>query len=128
MKVTCCLPIGTTSANRPAALLVVLSLLLDGCASRHARIVEVQQPHDATMNCLQLRSEISATNRMLLTYGVDRSQQSDRNQLAILGAFLNPMILIQVDGGDAADREVNAYSMRNSHLQRLSTKKGCTND
>jgi type IV pilus biogenesis protein CpaD/CtpE len=113
---------------RVVLLAAAASLVLHSCASRPARTVDVAQPHDELMTCPQLLSEISATRRMSIAYGTDNSQQSERNQLAMLGVFVNPMILMHADTGDAAARETSAYTARAAHLEKLSQKKECKND
>lgn len=98
------------------------------CAARPARTIDVRQPHDEAMGCAQLASEMSASRRMLWTYGTDRAQQSERNQLAMLGVLVNPMILMNADAGDAADKEHGAYVARIAHLESLRASKECPSE
>lgn len=102
--------------------------IIASCAARPARTIDVRQPHDEHMGCAQLTSEISASRRMLWTYGTDRAQQSERNQLAMLGVLVNPMILMNADAGDAADKEHGAYVERIAHLENLRAAKECPNE
>jgi hypothetical protein len=102
--------------------------IVTSCAARPARTVDVRQPHDEVMGCSQLASELSASRRMLLTYGTDRAQQSERNQLAILGVLVNPVILMNADAGDAADKEHGAYVARIAYLESLRAAKECSNE
>jgi hypothetical protein len=113
-----------------AALAVLLpaALLAAGCAQRQARPVEVSQPHDAMMNCQQLRSEMLATRSMVGKYTIDNAQQSDRNRQAVAGALFMPVALMNMDTGDASDREALAYGARAAHLENLGKQKGCSND
>lgn len=104
------------------------ALLLAGCAQRPPRAIETVQAHDGRMNCQQLRSEISASHRLIGSYGVDHAQQSERNRQAVIGAVINPMSLMNMDTGNAADHEVAAYSARIAHLETLSQQKACTHD
>jgi hypothetical protein len=110
------------------AFIFVAGAILAGCAARPARTIEVRQPHDELMGCAQLASEISASGRMLWTYGTDRAHQSERNQLAMLGVFVNPMILMNADAGDAAEKEYGAYVARIAHLETLRASKECSNE
>ncbi|MBI1245122.1 MAG: hypothetical protein GC202_08960 [Alphaproteobacteria bacterium] len=110
-----------------AALSILAALLLEGCAARTARVVDIVQPHDELMGCEQLQSEISATRRMAGAYDIDNGQQSERNQLALLGALVNPIILMNADAGDAATQEAGAFGARAAHLENLRQKKECKN-
>lgn len=107
----------------PAAMAI---LLLAGCANRHPRLVAVEKPYDGQLNCQQLSSEISAAQRLIGSYQTDNAQQSSRNGQAVVGAVLMPVSLMNMDTGDAADQEVNAYSQRIAHLQKLSKEKACS--
>jgi hypothetical protein len=100
-------------------------LALGGCASREARSIEAVQAHDDTMSCAQLRAEFSATDRMLVAYRTDEVQQSERNQLAVMGALINPFILMHADAGDAGAKEQSAYRARRMRLTDLMQAKGC---
>lgn len=119
---------GARSKTGVTLALVVSALILGGCAARTARTIEVRQPHDAEMGCAQLDSEISAMRRLMQAYAADGAQQSERNQMAVLGALVNPMILINADPGDAATKELLAYGQRIDHLSSLKTAKECPND
>jgi hypothetical protein len=107
---------------------IAVSLFFGACAARQERSIDVRQSHDEIMGCMQLDSEISASRRMIGSYGPDLSQQSDRNQWALLGALVNPLMLMQIDGGDAAIRETNAFSDRIRHLENLRIEKECKSD
>jgi hypothetical protein len=109
------------------AALVALAVIA-ACADRPARPVDVVQPFDDRMNCLQLRSEIAATRRIVASYAVDRDQQLERNAMSVMAAPLNPVFLMQLDTSDATDREVAAYLARLAHLTELADKKGCSDD
>lgn len=80
------------------------------------------------MGCAQLDSEISAMRRLILAYGTDGAQQSERNQLAVLGALVNPFILMHADTGDAASKELVAYHQRIEHLASLRKNRECPNE
>lgn len=111
------------------ALAIMLPMALTaGCAQRQARPVEASQPHDALMNCQQLRSELLATRSMIGKYGVDHAQQSDRNRQAVAGALFMPVALMNMDTGTASETEAAAYGMRANHLENLGKQKGCSND
>src|SRR5262245_9117697 len=109
-----------------AALFALAALA--ACASRPARPVDVVQPFDDRLNCLQLRSEIAATRRIVASYAVDREQQLERNAMSVMAAPINPVFLMQLDTSDATDREVAAYLARLAHLTELADKKGCSDD
>lgn len=108
--------------------LTILALVLGACAARTAREIDVRQPHDAEMGCAQLDGEISAMRRLILAYATDGAQQSERNQLAVLGALVNPFILVNADPGDAASKELAAYHQRIEHLASLRRAKECPNE
>ncbi len=102
-----------------------MCLALGGCASREARSIEAVQAHDEMMSCAQLRAEFSAADRMLIAYRTDETQQSERNQLAVMGALFNPLILMHADAGDAGAKEQSAYRARRARLVDLMQAKGC---
>ncbi len=118
----------SAAAVRTTLGLALSAAILAGCAQRQARPVEASQPHDALMNCQQLRSELLATRSMIGKYTVDHSQQSDRNRQAVAGAIFMPMALMNMDTGNASEREAAAYGMRANHLENLGKQKGCSND
>jgi PBP1b-binding outer membrane lipoprotein LpoB len=105
-----------------------MALLLAGCAQRPARPIETVQAHDMQMTCPQLRSEMSATRRMMGHYSTDQAQQSERNRQAVVGAVFAPVALMNMDTGNASEREVSAYGARLTHLESLSQQKACPND
>lgn len=107
------------------AVAVALSLVLGGCAAREARGIDAVQAHDEVMSCAQLRAEFSATDRMLVAYRTDEVQQSERNQLAVMGALVNPLILMHADPGDANAKEQSSYRARRTRLADLMQTKGC---
>lgn len=110
----------------PNALIAVgLCLAIGGCAAREVRSIDAVQAHDETMSCAQLRAEFSAADRMLLAYRADETQQSERNQLAVMGALINPFILMHADAGDASAKEQSAYRARRARLLDLMQAKGC---
>jgi hypothetical protein len=111
---------------RTAALVALVALA--ACANRQARPVDVVQPFDERLNCLQLRSEIAATRRIVASCAVDREQQQERNAMAVMAAPINPVYLMQLDTSDATDREVSAYLAHLAHLAALAETKGCADD
>jgi hypothetical protein len=116
------------SGPHRALVVAVLASTLSACAERQARPISAEQAHDGQLSCFQIASERAAHHKTIGSYTTDRQHQDERNALSAMAAPLNPMTLMLMDGGNATDRETEAYRQRISRLDALARGKGCPDE
>ena len=106
--------------------LILLFLLLPGCAGRTPNPVAMYQPGDNTLSCEGLRIQMGYCQEQIATL-LPKSDKTGQNVfLGIAGAFLLfPWFFM--DFSDADRVEVEAWRARNNYLTSLFVDKDCGN-
>ena len=103
---------------------LIIALILSGCAGRVANPVAVVQSKDNLLTCEQLESELVllASNARVLSKQADKLPKNAA--LLAAGAFLVVPYFF-VDLSEAEEQELNAIRARHMRIKRIASDKEC---
>ena len=97
-------------------VLLVVSVLVSGCAGRAPELVQVVQVSDQQLNCEQIVAEIRSNNQRMSDLATEEGWKVTQNVAAGVAGLVIPVLWFGMDFQDAAGKEGKALSQRNEYL------------
>lgn len=97
-------------------VLLVVSVLVAGCAGRAPELVQVVQVTDQQLSCEQIVAEIRFNNQRMSDLATEEGWKVTQNVAAGVAGLVIPVLWFGMDFQDAAGKEGKALSQRNEYL------------
>lgn len=115
---------GMARVNRNLGVLLLVALVVMGCAGRPADPVMVYQPGDTTRSCDALERELELIDDDIRNLFPKTDKAEKNTRLGVAGIFLLVPFFF-MDLTKAEQIEVNALTKRYNHLLMIGEDNGC---
>lgn len=106
-------------------ILLVIGLLLAGCAGRAPQPIALIQATDAAMDCTAIAAEAQNNNQKVAQLAEEQGLKVAQNVAAGVAGLFIPILWFGMDFQGAASKEVEALQARQQYLATLAQQRGC---